>query len=48
MRNHRNIKVRMLLVCLMEGQIIEKSKGKSKIIYEQNNAYFHSKTKINF
>ena len=46
-RNHRNIKVRMILVCLMERQIIEKSKGKSKIIYEQNNAYFQSKTKIN-
>ena len=43
LRNHRNIKVRMLLVCLMGRQIIEKSKGKSKIIYEQNNAYFHSK-----
>ena len=48
LRNHRNIKVRMILVCLMERQIIEKSKGKSKIIYEQNSAYFHSKTKINF
>ena len=47
MRNHRNIKVRMILVCEMERQIIEKSKGKSKIIYEKNNAYFHSKTKIN-
>ena len=47
MRNHRNIRVRMILVCEMERQIIEKSKGKSKIIYEQNNAYFHSKTKIN-
>ena len=48
MRNHRNIKVRMLLVCLMERKIIEKSKGKSKVIYEQINAYFQSKTKINF
>ena len=47
LRNHRNIKVRMILVCEMERQIIEKSKGKSKIIYKQNNAYFHSKTKIN-
>ena len=47
LRNHRNIKVRMILVCEMERQIIEDPKGKSKIIYEQNNAYFHSKTKIN-
>ena len=31
LRNHRNIKVRMILVCEMEQQIIEKSKGKSKI-----------------
>ena len=31
LRNHRNIKVRMLLICEMEQQIIAKSKGKSKI-----------------
>ena len=36
----------MLLVCLMEKQIVEKSK-ESKIIYEQNNAYFQSQTYIN-
>ena len=37
----------MILVCLMENQIVEKSKGESKIIYEQNNAYFQSQTYIN-
>ena len=37
----------MILVCLMERQIIEDPKGKSKIILEQNNAYFHSRTYIN-
>ena len=47
LRNHRNIKVRMLLICLMERKIIEKSKGQSKIIYEQDKAYFHSQTQIN-
>ena len=43
MRNHRNIKVRMILVCEMERQIIEKSNG----AYEQENAYFQSRTHIN-
>ena len=47
LRNHRNTKVRMLLVCLMEKQIIEKSKGESKTINENDNAYFHSRTHIN-
>ena len=36
----------MILVCLMERQVVDSSK-KSKIIYEQNNAYFQSQTKIN-
>ena len=30
LRNYRNIKVRMILICEMEQQIIEKVKGKSK------------------
>ena len=47
LRNHRNIKVRMLLICLMERKIIEKSKGESKTIYERDKAYFHSQTHIN-
>ena len=47
LRNHRNIKVRMILVCEMERQIIEKSNGESKITYEQENAYFQSRTHIN-
>ena len=42
LRNHRNIKVRMILVCEMEQQIIEKSKGKSKINFSQDNSYFQS------
>ena len=37
----------MILVCLMERQIIEDPKGKSKIIFEKNNAYFQSRTYIN-
>ena len=47
LRNHRNTKVRMLLVSEMENQITEKSKGKSKINYKQINAYLQSRTHIN-
>ena len=47
LRNHRNIKVRMLLICEMEKQIIEKSKGKSKINFSQDKAYFQSERHIN-
>ena len=47
LRNHRNIKVRMILICEMEKQIIEKSKGKSKISFVQVKAYFQSQTHIN-
>ena len=47
LRNHRNIKVRMILICEMELQFIEKSKGKSKISFEQDKVYFHSQTHIN-
>ena len=47
MRNHRNNKVRMILVCEMEQQIIEKSKGKSKINLSQDKTYFPSETHIN-
>ena len=43
LRNHRNIKVRMLLICLME----RKSNENSKTIIEQDDAYFHSETHIN-
>ena len=46
LRNCRNTKVRMILVCLMERQVIDSSKI-SKIVYEQSNAYFQSQTKIN-
>ena len=47
LRNHRNIKVRMILICEMEKQIIEKTKGKSKISFDQVIAYFQSETHIN-
>ena len=47
LRNPRNIKVRMIMVCEMERQIIEKSKGKSKINFDQDKAYFQSETHIN-
>ena len=43
LRNHRNTKVRMIMVCEMEKQIIEKS----KTTYEQDNAYFQSRIHIN-
>ena len=47
LRNHTNVKVRMILVCEMERQIIEKSKGKSKISFDQDKAYFQSQIHIN-
>ena len=47
LRNHRNTKVRMILVCEMERQIIEKSNGESKTTYEHDNAFFQSQTHIN-
>ena len=37
----------MILICLMERKIIEKTKGESKIRFEQAKAYFHSETHIN-
>ena len=37
----------MILVCEMERQIIEKINGESKTTYEQDNAYFQSRTHIN-
>ena len=37
----------MILVCLMERQIIEDPKGKSKIIIEQSYSYFQTGTYIN-
>ena len=47
LRNYRNTKVRMLLVCEMEKQIIEKSNGETKTNYEHDKAYFQSLTYIN-
>ena len=47
LRNHRNIKVRMILVCEMEQQIIEKVKGISKINFSEDKAYFQSETHVN-
>ena len=43
LRSHRNIKVRFVLVWLME----QKSFGKRKTIFAQDKAYFHSETYIN-
>ena len=37
----------MILICEMEQQIIEKSKGKSKLNFSQDKAYFQSETYIN-
>ena len=47
LRNHRNTKVRMIMVSEMERQIIEKLNGESKTTCEQDNAYFQSRTHIN-
>ena len=47
LRNNRNIKVIMILVCEMEQQINEKSKGKSIINFSQDKAYVQSETHIN-
>ena len=43
LRNHPNIKVKFILVCLMEKKIVEKLK---KIIINER-AFFHSDTFIN-
>ena len=43
LRNHRNIKVRFILVCLME-----KEEGNAKLMFKvQDKAYFNSNTHIN-
>ena len=42
-RSHRNIKVRLVLVCLMERKIVD---GR-KLAFKQDKAYFHSDTHIN-
>ena len=47
LRNHKNIKVRMILICEMEQQINEKTKRKTKINFNQDKAYFQSETHIN-
>ena len=47
LRNHRNTKVRMLLVCEMEIKTIEKSNGETKTNVNQDNAYFQSRTHVN-
>ena len=48
LRNHRNIKLRAILVCLMEKKIVTKlDSGDTFTEYEQDKAYFHSKTLIN-
>ena len=48
LRNHRKIKVKMILICEMEKQIIEKTKRKTKIITEEDIVYLVSKTYINY
>ena len=44
-RNHRNIKCRLILVCLMERQIIDKTYGVIGLV--EDKAYFNSDTHIN-
>ena len=43
LRNHRNIKVRVIMVCIMEQKHI----GKRKTIITQDIAYFNTETYIN-
>ena len=43
LRNHRNVKIRMIMVCIMEQQDIEKR----KTIITQDKAYFNTETYIN-
>ena len=47
LRNHRKIKVKMILISEMEKRIIEKVKRKTKINIEQDSVYSVSKTYIN-
>ena len=47
MRNHRNTKVRMILVCEMEYLIIQYINGQTIKRYEHTKGYFHSRTHIN-
>ena len=41
LRNHRNIKVKMIFICKMEQKITEKIKTETKIIFNQVKAYFY-------
>ena len=43
LRNHRNVKIRMIMVCIMEQQHIEKR----KTIITKDKAYFNTETYIN-
>ena len=45
LRNNKNIKLRIILVCLMEKQLIGKEKGVIGIV--EDKAYFNSETHIN-
>ena len=48
LRNHRNIKVRFVLVCLMEQMVKDGKPGDSRLfLYVQDKAYFNSDTYIN-
>ena len=44
-KNHRNVKIRMILVCLMEKQ--EFIKRKKAPIYHHATVYFQTKTFVN-
>ena len=43
LRNHRNVKIRMIMVCSMKQQ----HKEKRKTIITQDKAYFNTETYIN-
>ena len=44
LRNYRNKKIRIVMVCLVEQKNIEEKNGKTRIIYNQDKSYFHSET----
>ena len=47
LRKYRNTKVRLLLVCEMEKELNFEQNEKIQVLFERDNAYFQSKTKIN-
>ena len=47
LRKYQNTKVRLILVCEMEKELNFEQNEKIQVLFERDNAYFQSKTKIN-